>query len=389
MISDILLELILAVGRFFINPLFYIVILLAIFLGYRRVKRERKQFNIRILWGWSEFVGTLKEGILWALFISIISALLGLTVPLEFLYVLIIVSFIAMITYTFHLLSPIIIFACSVLVLLWMTFYSVSFSILNINIGGIENWQAASVTITIIAGLLLIAEGVLIRKHGAKNASPVLEKTTRGLNAIAYFSKKIWILPILFIVPGDAIDAYFPWWPQFTLGSEQFSFVFFPIVVGFQQMTRHMLPLYLYPEVGRVILILGELVVIGGLIGYFEPLVGVITLVAGAFIRFVISIVYKVREKKDHYAVAPQSDGVMIVAVLPNSPAEKMELIVGEVIRKVNGTEVRTEKELYEALQINAAHCRLEVLDHQNEVRLTQHVVHREDHFRIGLIVAE
>lgn len=64
-----------------------------------------------------------------------------------------------------------------------------------------------------------------------------------------------------------------------------------------------------------------------------------------------------------------------------------MGLIAGEVIKKVNGLEVHTEDELYEALQINAAHCRLEVLDHRNEIRLTQHVVHSDDHHRIGLLL--
>ncbi len=42
-----------------------------------------------------------------------------------------------------------------------------------------------------------------------------------------------------------------------------------------------------------------------------------------------------------------------------------MGLGIGEVIRKVNGVEVHSERQLYEALQINAAHCRLEVLNHQ------------------------
>ena len=48
-----------------------------------------------------------------------------------------------------------------------------------------------------------------------------------------------------------------------------------------------------------------------------------------------------------------------------------------------------TENELYEALQLNAAHCRLEVLDRNNELRLTQHVIYSNDHYRIGLLLAE
>ena len=64
-----------------------------------------------------------------------------------------------------------------------------------------------------------------------------------------------------------------------------------------------------------------------------------------------------------------------------------MGLVIGECIRRVNGQTVSNERELYEAIQINAAHCRLEVLDHQGEVRLRQHVIYRHDHHRLGLLV--
>lgn len=389
MITDILKEIAISIGRMFLNPVFYIVILMAIFLGYRRVKRERKFFHIRILWGWSEAIGLLKEGLLISLIISIVSIVFGLTLPIQFLYVLSIASFIALIVYVFHLLSPIILFAVSIIILLIMNMQDWSFTFFGLTVNGIEVNEGASVTSAIIAGLLLVAEGLLIRKNGAKYASPIIEKTKRGLMAVAFLSKKVWVLPILFVVPGDALPAYFPWWPQFSLGADRFSLVLFPVILGFQQVTRHTLPVYLYPKLGRTVLILGELVIIGGLVAYFEPFIGLIVLIVGAVARIIVSIRFVIREQKDVYAVSAKSNGVMIAGVLPNSPAEKMGLGVGEIIRKVNGVEVHSERQLYEALQINAAHCRLEVLNHQNEVRLTQHVVHSGDHHRIGLLIAE
>ena len=38
-----------------------------------------------------------------------------------------------------------------------------------------------------------------------------------------------------------------------------------------------------------------------------------------------------------------------------------MGLVAGECIRAVNGLKVSNEKELYDAIQINAAHCPLRV----------------------------
>jgi hypothetical protein len=386
---DILLEILLAIGRFFVNPVFYLAILMAIFLGYRRVKRERKFFKRRILWGWSEFIGLLKEGIWLSIVISFLLLLLGVTQATEVLLFVTAFSMIGLIFYIFHFLSPIVLAALSVATLFLMDVQNWSFQLFGMTIGGIDVFEGAALTATLAAGLLLIAESMLIKKYGMEYASPILEKSKRGLSGVAFFSKKLWLLPIFLLVPGDVIQAYAPWWPQFSLGHDQFSLVLFPVVIGFQQMTRRSLPLYTYPKLSRAVLLLGELVIIGGLVGFFYPIVAFMTLLVGAFCRLMISFLYKVRERRDVYAVSAKSHGVMIVAVLPDSPAEKMGLKTGEVIRKVNGMPVHNELELYKAIQINAAHCKLEVLDHQNELRLTQHVVYSKDHYRIGLLVAE
>lgn len=389
MITDILIEFALAIGRMFLNPLLYGSIIVAVILGYRRVKRERKFFHVRILWGWTELIGLLKEGLLLALIISILSIAIGLTVPEEFLFVLTVVSLISLIIYVFHILSPVILFALSVFVLWALDYLNWEINLLGIKVDGITLSEGTVVTATILAGLLVVAEGLLIRKKGAHIASPIVENSKRGLRGVAFTSKRAWILPIFLVIPGNAIAAHFPWWPQFSLGATQFSLILFPVVIGFQQLTRNKLPIHFYPKLGRSVLILGEIVIIGGLVAYFVPIVGFLTLMIGAVIRIAISYIYSTGQQKDVYAVSAKSGGVMIAGILPNSPAEKMGLEVGEIVRKVNGVEVQTERQLYEALQVNAAHCRLEVLNHKREVRLTQHVVHNNDHHQIGLLIAE
>lgn len=386
---DILIEFGLGITRLFINPLFYIAIAMSVYLGYRRVKRERRNFHIRILSGWSELSGLFKEGLLLSLSISLLSLAIGLTVPIQLLFMVTIISVVALVTYFFHLLSPIIYITISIGLLMVMGMQNWSFNLFGLEFMGVNVEEGAAVTISILVGLLLIAEGILIRQNGALYASPIVEKTKRGMKAVAFLSKKVWVLPIFLVIPGDAIQAYFPFWPQFSLGTNEFSIVLFPIVIGFQQMARHSLPINFYQRLGRSVLVLGEIVVIGGLISYFEPLVGLVVLLVGFVWRIFLSIVYRSTESNGMYAVSPKADGVMIAAVLPDSPAEKMGLVAGEVIRKVNGVEVHTVRELYEALQKNAAHCRIEVIDQKNELRLTQHVVHSKDHHQVGLLLVE
>ena len=387
MYVEILLELLRAIGRFFINPVFYIAIIFAIFLGYRRVKRERKSFNIRILSGWLELKNSLLAGLIVSLILSFVMIAVGLTMTPKFLLVLMAITVLGLVLFTFHLLSPIVLFAVSAAVLVLFDAVGEEFTILGVEISGVMWHDAILTPICIMAGLLLIVEGIQIRKYGTYLASPVLEKTKRGLKAVSYLSKQIWILPIFTLIPGDVIPSYVPYWPQFTIGEQAFSLVLFPFVIGFQQITRKTLPVYFYPKLAKSVTWLGGVVVLGGIVAYFMSQIAFIVLIAGACIRFCIVLQYKLRDR-DAYAVAPSSKGATIAAVLPNSPAEKMGLLAGEIIKKVNGREVQTERELYEALQVNAAHCKLEVLGHNEELRLTQHVVHSDDHHRIGLLLA-
>ncbi len=389
MVSEILIEIVTAIGRFLLNPLLYIVIIFAIILGYRRVKQERKFFNRRIIWGWTELIGQWKDGWLYALIISVISIGAGLTVPKEFLIILTAVSIVALILFVMNAMSPILTMGIATLAIWGMSYYNWSFSWWKISLEAVHLENGAIVTITILAGLCVIAEGLLIRRMAMKVTTPCIEKTKRGMQAIVYRSKNVWVLPIFFVIPGDAISAIFPYWPQFTIGHSSFALVLFPLVIGFTKLTRKELPAYMYPKIGRPVFLLGQLILIGGLAAYFEPVIGFITLAVGVIIRIIIAIYFAQQEKTDHYAVAPSTKGAIIAAVLPDSPAEKMGLLAGECIRKVNGVSIFTENELYEALQLNAAHCRLEVLDRNNELRLTQHVIYSNDHYRIGLLLAE
>ncbi|KOS60689.1 PDZ domain-containing protein [Lysinibacillus agricola] len=389
MVSDILIEIVTAIGRFLLNPLIYIAILFAILLGYSRVKQERKFFNRRIIWGWTELIGQWKYGWLYALLISLVSVGLGLTVPKAFLMILIAISALALLLFFINALSPIYTMGLATLAIWAMFQYNWTFSWWKISLEGVNLLAGPIVTITILAGLCVIAEGMLIRRIAMKVTTPRVEKTKRGMQAIVYRSRNVWVLPIFFVMPGNIIPADFPYWPQFTIGESTFALVLFPVVIGFSKLTRKELPALQLPKIGRSVLMLGQVILIGGLAAALEPVIGFITLALGVVSRIIISIFYALQDKTEIYAVAPSSKGAIIAAVLPDSPAEKMGLLAGECIRKVNGHSIYTENDLYEALQLNAAHCRLEIVDRNNEVRLTQHVIYSNDHYRIGLLLAE
>lgn len=385
MVMDALLD----IGRFFINPVFYIALLSAVLLGYFRVKRERKMFRTRVVWGWTEFSGLIKDGLLFAVIFSVIFAGVGLVVPLEWLVALSIISIIVMIS-GFYYLGSFIYLALAAVVLGWLfraNDWTIDLFLTDFS-GYYLDWDWL-LPVALIAGAFVIVEGILIGRTGAVSASPRSQKSSRGLMSAVYDAKRLWLLPVLLAVPGDLLDSVAPYWPQLPIGESSFSFILFPFVFGFQNRARKTLPVYLYPVIGKSTWKLGVAVIVLALGSFAWAPMAFAALVIGAVGRLAITVNYEVKERKGNHAVAPQSLGVMIVDVLPDSPADKMGLVRGEVIRKVNGLSVSNETELYEAIQVNAAHCRLEVLDHSREVRLRQHVIFRHDHHRLGLIVVK
>lgn len=329
----------------------------------------------------------MLDGYVWAIIISVISVAIGLVIPSTWLMVYSVWMILFVLLFMYQVGSAIYAIAIAAATFYIMFFYDWSYEIFSWEIVGQDIDGQVIVPIAILAGLLLIAEGFIIQKHGATNASPRLVKTARGSEAMEYVTKRLWLLPILLVIPGDVIHTYLPFWPQFTLGESTFSLVLFPFVIGFQQKSRHSLAENFFPMYGKKVWQLGIIVTVVAAVGYIEPLISLIALALGVIGRLVISFIEYRRERNGSFAVSPQSNGVMIAGVLSDSPAEKMGLKIGECIVKVNGQKVTDEQELYEAVQINAAHCRLEVLDHNGELRLRQHVLFRHDHYRLGLIL--
>lgn len=389
MYIEIMVELFMAIGRFFMNPIFYIAPVVAVALGYARVKKERYHFNTRIFSEWIELKGYWKEALFYSFVISIISVFAGLTVTSTFLLLVSALSIAGLVTGFLSFLSASYVMPIAI-VLTWVMFEgSLVYDFFGFSFGGSNIFEGLIVSVSILVGLLLVAESYLVKQTAALHTSPVIEKSKRGLPGIVYLMKKMWLLPLVLVIPGDAIPAFLPYWPKILLGESMFSVIVFPFVVGFSQLARYTLPMYLAPKIGQAVLFLGSAVLLFGMISFFYPYIAILSLLIAFIGRIVISLVFKLKEKSDTYAVAPKTKGVVIAAILPDSPAEKMSLAIGETIVRVNGQDVSNTLELYEALQTNAAHCRLEVLDHQNELKLAQQVVYSTDHHKIGLLLAE
>lgn len=383
-----LLEILWNVGQFFVHPLFFLTLAAAIATGYFRVKRERKDFRTRLVLGWTEFTSVLRDSWLFGLVISLVLALVGILFYEEFLLIVSLVAILALLLFQFQVLSAAYILFISVVI--WMLVDQWSYSILvgPFTLSAIQfSWDDVW-PVAVLTGLLLIAEGLLLKRQGLQIVSPQLVKTKRGGSAVQYKVKRLWLLPLVLLVPGEWFTGIAGWWPLVQFGETSFAVLAFPYVTGFQQLSKSVYPFLAVPQRAKHILILGSSVAVIAVLGIITYWFGLVALVAAFIGRLVLDIQSYRVQNTGHYAVAPVSEGIQIAGVLKGSPADKMGLEIGEKIVKVNGQRVSNEQELYEAIQINAAHCRLEVLDHNNELRLKQQVIFRHDHHRLGLMIA-
>jgi PDZ domain len=376
-----------AVALFFLNPLFLASLVIAVALGYFRVKRERRSFKVRLLPGLTELKRLLAESWLYALVLSIVISGAGLMVDPGWLVLFSMAALVGLVSLYYKIASPIYFAAAAFFALYFIGKYAGSFTFRGWSPGQVDLLGELAITIPVIAGLLLVAEGLLISRHATKYASPYLIETNRGLRAAVFKAKRLWLLPVVFVIPGDVISAYVPYWPQFTLGGNAFSFIPIPVIIGFSQVVRSKYPDVLFPKLGQAVGWTGILVLCVGLSAMWLPILGWVALLVGASCRALISILVSIRERQGGFVAAPHSEGVVIAGVIPNSPGEKMGLVPGECIRSVNGIQVSNEKELYDAIQVNAAHCRMRVIDRNGEARLMQQVIYRHDHHRLGLLV--
>jgi len=75
--------------------------------------------------------------------------------------------------------------------------------------------------------------------------------------------------------------------------------------------------------------------------------------------------------------------------MIPDSPADRLGILVGETILKVNGVVVTNSTEFYGALQASGAYFKLDVIDENGEVRFINSAFFEEDHYELGIIFAE
>jgi hypothetical protein len=379
-----------AAARLLSQPFYYAALLLIILSYIRQTRTERKLFHVR-LHAWPLLLGrAVLSGLLAGLAVSAGAAFVGMGLtPAAALWLWGTAAVLMLVRVRY------LCFAYSAGVLGLLQWISGLLGLAD-GTGGLLHQAALSLAELDIPGLLLLvaglhaAEALLVRRDGARFASPLFLEGKRGKLIGGYALQGYWPVPLLLLVPSASAAAALPWTP--LLGGSAWAggwtVIALPAIIGFTDLTCSELPRHQARLTSRRLLAY-SVVLAAAAIGaaYAKPLVPLAALLSLGLHEAIILLGAK-RERQRQPRFVHEERGLCILGVVPGTPAEEMGLEAGEVLHKVNGLKVRTKEDLYAALHMNSAFCRLEVFNIEGQLKFLQRARYAGEHHQLGVLLA-
>lgn len=347
-----------------------------------RVGRERRSFHTRVFAKRADFIISFLPSMLAGLIASILLIGLGIVLSVQILILAAAASILLLLSGKFHLQSPTYIFGL------------VSISYLVIPMSLFPEWSFFQLpeeilfpSILVLMSVLLFMQSFLIRMNGQALTSPQLKHGKRGRYIGVHQVKRLWILPIILFIPEGVIPT-FTYWPVFNVGELSLQPIVIPFLLGFGKVTRALPKQAIQNEAHTQLglAILASLFAIGL---FIHPVIWLF--LVSTLILLLLQTVHHVRawmhERNQPAFFTEEQKSCRVVGVLPGSPAEKMNIAIGEEIVKVNGLEVFDEQSLYQALQVNPVYCKLEVKDTNGEKRFARGPLYSGEHYQLGVLL--
>ncbi len=393
MYMQLILNFLIAVLVFFIQPVFLIGLILAISTSYKRIKNERSNHRVAIYKELFELKQFLLFGLIAGLIGSVLSIAIGIPITMDWIIVYEIVA-ILLLLIGYRFISPLFTFSLTTLVLLGVKALGIEFSFSFLPKGWYQPLEQLQwVNSNLVTNILLITVFLLgmsllvIKKESPKKLTPWFLKTKRGKKIARYQIKPFWVIPLLVVIPGESFGAFFDWWPVFALGNQNYSFFLLPVLVGMRITVHTQLP----KEAVRVLVkdfvvltILTSLAAVGSIWSIYAGLAGLILLPVGGMI-----ILYRHRRRENNWTFlfGAANEGMKVIAVRPDTPAEKMGVIVGDTLISCNNQELETEDDFYQALSKNSVYCHLKIKGPDGELRLTETALYADSPHEIGIVL--
>lgn len=378
------IELIKGIGKLFINPLFYWGLILILFIGFSRIKHERKQFGIKLYSLFSEMKNTWVISIVFSIILSVLSLLFGGILTFETVIILFAVTAVLSVFGSIRALSSAYVLGLTFIVLLLLPLTN----IINMDFY-LENPTiliAIFITLAFITAILLFVEGWMIRSPKNQPTYPKAVLGKRGIWIGEHHLKKLMFIPFFAFMPVNSVTGIAPFFPHFDYNGEMYSLILIPLFFGFNYRIRGELASKVRNQLGNSTIILSIVVLLITVSSLFYSDLSLLAILVALLGRLIINLRFKAEDNKKPPFFRPLKQGVRVLALIPNSPADRLGIEVGECVLKVNGAFVTDADEFYIALQNSGAFFKLEVLDYVGEKRFVTSAFYEEDHYELGIL---
>ncbi|GGN53736.1 PDZ domain-containing protein [Oceanobacillus indicireducens] len=371
--------------KLFLNPLLYWIFILIFLVGYKRIKMEREQFGVKVFDLFSEWRRTLLPAVLTGILISLIFIGAGVVFSYGSLIILSFMMILLSLNLRFTLLSASYTVGLTYIVLLFLPSLLEKQDIIPVAYFAENNF----IGLTFLLGVMLVVEAIYVRRVRRGETFPRLVKSERGIWIGEHHLSKMAMIPLFFLVPGGALESFAPYWPLIPIGGESYGIILFPFLLGFSHRIRANVASVRGKQLGKQILWLGIVVMIISVVGYFFKGLSPVALVVAIFGREFITYRLRTWDKKHNALFKPEQQGLRILGIIPGTPAERLDIQVGEVITKINDKRINSSDEFYAGLQAAGAYFKLEILDDNGEMRFVQSAFYESDHYQLGLLFIE
>lgn len=379
MLETGLLELASGVARMFMNPLLYWIVLVFMAVSYKRIKKERYQFGTKIfpfLWEGKHTIGVSIVG---SIVISVLAISLGIVFTVDVAVILMFVVVILSLTVSAAFLSASYTIGLTFILALLLPFTN----ILPVNEYNMQPEYYFG--LAMIAALLLMMEAILLLNRHAPSY-PELVKSSRGIWIGQHHLKRLAFVPFFCLFPSSMFTLELPLLPYVDIGGDSYMIVLFPFIIGYHYKVLVELPYKAAKKLGQAVMILGLFVLCFAIISIYIPMFSIVAVVVAILGKEWLMYTHKKRNKNERPIFHPLNSGLRVLTTIPESPAARLGISIGETIVKVNGQVVNETDQFYEALQNSGAFFKLDILDTNGEIRFVNSAMYDTDHHELGVV---
>lgn len=367
------------IGSYLLTPVLWLGILYVIISYNQRIDKERKQFRVAINKDFYEGRNFIKYGLFFFMMGSLISMILGLTLPTNSVYIYQILVVLAFLINGFSTTSMLLVMTAAGILELVVPRFITFFGDVFPEISG-PSWL-------LLIFISILADYYLTRNMKKHPLSPRIKSGKRGRNIATYLGRETVVFPLLALIPSGTLSSTLNFWPVFNIGNQKFSLILFPIFISTSvKVIKRAKERVIQDKLKNIELLLGLTFVLIVLTKFMSKLF-LISLIILTVVSIFFEIKLRKKEKDANSWYVETDEGIRIISVQPETPAAKMKLQPGDVILTCNNRVVNSEEEFYQALQLNSAYCHVKVRTYEGDLRIAESAIFMDSPHEIGLIL--